>query len=30
MIHPWKRKSFETFAEKETQKLLKQLEQEAS
>lgn len=30
MIHPWKRKSFETFAERETQKLLKQLEQEAS
>ena len=29
MIHPWKRKSFETFAEKEEQKLLKQLEQEA-
>ena len=30
MIHPWKRKSFETFAERETQKLMKQLEQEAS
>ena len=29
MIHPWKRKSFETFAEKEEQKLLKQLKQEA-
>lgn len=30
MIHPWKRKSFETFAEKQALKFSKELEKEAS
>ena len=30
MIHPWKRKSFELFAEKQAIKIAKELEEEAS
>ena len=30
MIHPWKRKSFETFAEKQALKFSKDLEKETS